>query len=85
MELAIMKIYKDDLNKLYEAEGFGIMTIGKTYLTKKGSKITIDDIYIDANSLVPDVYVKYTFESPDAKKGTEKNRFTVLVDMIRNS
>jgi hypothetical protein len=80
-----MKNYTAHVGKLYEEEGFGLIETGKTYVSKKGSKIAIQDIFIDANALVPDVYVKYTFESPEGQKGEEKNRFTVVVDMIRNS
>ena len=80
-----MRQYTQNVGKLYEEEGFGLIESGKTYVTKKGTKITITDIYIDASALVPDVYVKYDFITPDEQKGEEKNRFTVVVDMIRNS
>lgn len=81
-----MKKYTSNFNKLFEAEaGFEKIERTKTYISKKGTKLKINDIYIDANSLVPDVYVDYDFETQEGQKGTEKNRFTVVVDMLRNS
>ena len=80
-----MKKYKENIDKLYEQEGFGFMEAGKTYVSKKGSKMTVESITIDANALVPDVVVKYKFETPEGKSGEESNRYSVFVDMIRNS
>jgi hypothetical protein len=80
-----MKKYTPNIGKLYEEVGYGLVEIGKTYVSKKGTKISVKDIYIDASALMPDVYVKYDFETPEGQKGEEKNRFTVVIDMIRNS
>lgn len=80
-----MKKYANDINKLYEQEGFGKLETGKTYVSKKGSKLTINEMYIDANSLVPDVIVDYKFLTPEGKEGEESNRYEVFVDMVRNS
>jgi len=80
-----MKTYANNIGKLYETEGFGLIESGKMYVSKKGSKLSVKDIYIDANAITPDVLVKYSFKSPDGKEGEETNRYTVFVDMIRNS
>lgn len=81
-----MKKYTSEIGKLYESEaGFTKIEIGNTYTSKKGTKLTIKNIYIAATSLVPDVYVDYDFETQDGQKGEENNRFSVVVDMLRNS
>jgi hypothetical protein len=80
-----MKSYKNNIGKLYEEVGFEKIESGKTYISKKGMKLKVKDIYINASSLVPDVYVEYDYETPEGSKGEEKNRFTVVVDMLRNS
>jgi len=81
-----MKKYTTEIGKLYESEaGFDKIEAGKTYTSKKGSTLTIKEIYIDANSLVPDVYAVYDFKTEEGQEGSETNRFTVLVDMLRNS
>jgi hypothetical protein len=81
-----MKTYTQNIGKLYEAEaGFEKIENGRTYISKKGTKLKIKSIYINASSLVPDVYVDYDYETTDGQKGEEKNRFSVVVDMLRNS
>lgn len=81
-----MKSYTTGIGKLYESEaGFDKLEIGNTYTSKKGTKITIKNVIIDAYSLVPDVMVYYEYESEEGQKGEEHNRFTVVVDMLRNS
>jgi hypothetical protein len=81
-----MKTYTQNIGKLYEAEaGFEKIENGRTYISKKGTKLKIKSIYINASSLVPDVYVDYDYETADGQKGEEKNRFSVVVDMLRNS
>jgi hypothetical protein len=79
-----MKSYSANISKLYESVGFEKIEKDKTYTTVKGGKVTIKDIYIDATTETPDCYVSYEFETQDAQRGTETNRFSVVVDMIRN-
>lgn len=79
-----MKKYSVDF-KLNESVGFERIERNKTYTTKSGGKVIIKDIYIDANSMIPDTYVVYDFESSTGEKVQETNRFTVLVDLIRNT
>jgi len=74
------------IEKLNEAEaGFTTIKVGDTYTSKKGMKMTIKEIFINAESLAPDAYVSYSFETQDGQTGEETNRFTVVVDMLRNS
>jgi len=81
-----MKKYTSTIARLYESEaGFIKIESGETYLSKRGTKLRISNIFIDASSQIPDVYVEYSFETEDGQKGEEKNRFTVVVDMLRNS
>jgi hypothetical protein len=81
-----MKKYTSTISKLYEAEsGFEKISIGKEYVSKKGNKFKVLDIYVHASSLVPDAYVTYEFETLEGQKGEEINRFMVFVDMLRNS
>jgi hypothetical protein len=81
-----MKKYTANIDKLYEAEaGFEKLEAGKAYTSKKGTTITIKSMVIDANSMVPDVFVNYKFETIEGQRGEETNRFTVVVDMLRNS
>ena len=79
-----MKSYSTSIGKLYENVGFDKIEMGKTYSTAKGGKVTIKAIYIDATTETPDCYISYEFETQDGQKGTETNRFGVVVDMIRN-
>lgn len=80
-----MKKYTQHISKLYEAVGFEKLEKGKTYTTSKGSKVTIDDIFIDATQEVAEAYVSYSFENVGGNQGKETNRFNVVVDMIRNT
>lgn len=79
-----MKKYTTSIGKLYETAGFEKIEKGKTYLTAKGGKVTINDIFIDATQEVSEAYVSYSFETQDGQKGSETNRFGVVVDMLRN-
>lgn len=79
-----MKSYSKHIGKLYETTGFEKIESGKTYSTAKGGKVTINDIFIDATQETPDVHVVYEFETQDGQKGTETNRFGIVVDMLRN-
>jgi hypothetical protein len=79
-----MKKYTTSISKLYESVGFEKIEKGKTYTTSRGAKIVIDDIYIDATQEIPDVYVTYTFENLDGNTGSETNRFSVVVDILRS-
>jgi len=79
-----MKKYTTNIEKLYETVGFEKLESGKTYLTARGGKVTIDDIFIDATQELAEAYVTYKFETEDGQKGTETNRFSVVVDMLRN-
>jgi hypothetical protein len=80
-----MKKYTQDINKLYETVGFEKLEKGKTYVTSKGGKVTVKDIYVDASQEIAEAYINYDFETQEGQKGTETNRFNVVVDMIRNS
>lgn len=80
-----MRTYSKNIGKLYEAIGFEKIEKEKSYTTAKGSKVTIDDIFIDAIQEIAEVYVSYTFEGTDGKQLKETNRFQVVVDMIRNT
>jgi len=66
------------------APGYDNMTVGGTYTSKKGNKMKILSIHIDASSLVPDVFVNYEYTTSDGKTGKEENRFSVFIDMLRN-
>lgn len=79
-----MKKYSENIEKLYENVGFEKIEKGKIYVTQKGGKVTINDIFIDAVEQNPEVYVDYAFELVDGKTGTETNKYGVVVDMIRN-
>jgi hypothetical protein len=79
-----MKKYTQTISKLYEAVGYERIEEGKTYVTSKGDKVEVKDIFIDATNEIPEVYVDYAFEMKDGKSGSETNRYTVLVDMLRN-
>lgn len=79
-----MKKYTESISKLYETVGFEKIESGKTYVTQKGGKVTIKDIFLDATQEVAEAYVNYEFETQDGQKGAETNRFNVVVDMIRN-
>lgn len=76
-------VYRYFLNEDASSQGFEKISIGLTYTSAKGNKMTIKDIYIDANSLVPETYVVYNYETVEGKKGEEQQRFTVFVDMLR--
>lgn len=79
-----MRKYTTSIGKLYEAVGFEKIEKGKTYITQKGGKVEITDIFIDATQETPEAYVTYSFEAQDGQKGEETNRFGVVVDIIRN-
>jgi len=79
-----MKTYSKNISKLYESVGFEKIEKGKTYTTAKGGKVSINDIFIDATLTVPDAYVSYSFETQEGQKGNETNRFSVVVDILRN-
>jgi hypothetical protein len=79
-----MKKYTDNIAKLYETVGFEKIEQGKTYVTAKGGKVTIDNIYVDATQEIAEAYVAYSFETQEGQKGNETNRFSVVVDMLRN-
>lgn len=79
-----MKKYTDNIGKLYETVGFEKIEKDKTYTTAKGGKVIIKDIFIDATQEVAEAYITYEFETQDGQKGSETNRFSVVVDMIRN-
>lgn len=79
-----MKKYTQNIEKLYETVGFEKIEKGKTYITAKGGKVTIDDIYIDATNELAETYVSYEFETNEGNTGKETNRFSVVVDMIRS-
>ena len=80
-----MKKYTQQIGKLYETVGFEKIENGKTYVTAKGGKVSVKNIYIDATQQIAEAYVDYEFETQEGQKGTETNRFSVVVDMIRNS
>lgn len=79
-----MKSYKKDISKLYETVGFEKIEKGKTYLTAKGGEVKVNDIYIDATGETPEVFSVYEFRDPEGKSGTETNRYSVLVDILRS-
>jgi len=79
-----MKKYTTSIGKLYESVGFEKIEKGKTYVTQRGGKVEIKDIFIDATQEVAEAYVTYSFETQDGKQGEETNRFGVVVDIIRN-
>ena len=79
-----MKKYTENISKLYETVGFEKIEKGKTYLTSKGGKVVINDIFIDATQELAEAYVNYKFETNDGQEGTETNRFSVVVDMLRS-
>ena len=79
-----MKKYTQNISKLYEAVGFEKIEKGKTYLTSKGGKVIVKDIFIDATQQLAEAYVNYDFESSEGKSVSETNRFSVVVDMLRN-
>lgn len=79
-----MKKYTENISKLYETVGFEKIEKGKTYVTSKGGKVTVDDIFIDATQELAEAFVNYKFEDIDGKTGSETNRFTVVVDMLRS-
>jgi hypothetical protein len=79
-----MKKYTQNIEKLYETVGFEKIEKGKTYVTGKGGKVTVNDIYIDATNELAEAYVSYEFETNEGEKGKETNRFSVVVDMIRS-
>ena len=79
-----MKKYSENIAKLYENVGFEKIEKGKTYTTQRGGKVTIKDIFIDATQEAAEAYVTYEFESQEGQKGSETNRFGVVVDLIRN-
>lgn len=79
-----MKKYTENISKLYETVGFEKIESGKTYTTQKGGKVTIKNIFIDATQEVSEAYVTYQFETQDGQKGEETNRFSIVVDVIRN-
>ena len=78
-----MKKYTQSIEKLYETVGFEKIEKGKTYVTGKGGKVTVEDIFIDATNETAEAYVSYEFETNEGEKGKETNRFSVVVDMIR--
>lgn len=81
-----MKTYSDNIGKLYEsAAGFGKIVIGETYVSKKGDRYTVKEIYIAAEAMKPDVNVVYDFETKGGETGSEENGFTIFVDMLRNA
>lgn len=79
-----MKKYTENIGKLYENVGFEKIESGKTYITQKGGKVIIKNIFIDATQEIAEAYVTYEFESQDGQKGEETNRFGIVVDIIRN-
>ena len=79
-----MKKYSENISKLYENVGFEKIENGKTYITQRGGKVTIKDIFIDATQETAEAYVTYDFESQEGKNSAETNRFGVVVDLIRN-
>ena len=78
-----MKKYTQSIEKLYETVGFEKIEKGKTYITGKGGKVTVEDIYIDATNEQAETYVSYEFETSEGERVKETNRFGVVVDMIR--
>ena len=78
-----MKKYTHSIEKLYETVGFEKIEKGKTYITAKGGKVIVEDIYIDATNEQAETYASYEFETSEGEKGKETNRFSVLVDLIR--
>jgi hypothetical protein len=79
-----MKTYTQSIGKLYETVGFEKIEKGKTYLTAKGGKVVVNDIFIDATQELAEAYVNYDFETQEGQKGSETNRFSVVVDMLRS-
>lgn len=79
-----MKSYSANIGKLYESVGFEKIEKGKTYTTTKGGKVIVKDIFIDATAQIAECYISYEFETQEGQKGSETNRFGVVVDMIRN-
>ena len=79
-----MKKYTENISKLYETVGFEKIEKGKTYLTSKGGKVIVNDIFIDATQELAEAYVNYKFETSDGQEGTETNRFSVVVEMLRS-
>jgi hypothetical protein len=80
-----MKKYTTDIAKLYETVGYEKIEKGKTYVTAKGGKVKVNDIYIDATQASPETYVVYEYETTEGNKGSETNHFGVVVEMLRNS
>jgi hypothetical protein len=78
-----MKKYSENISKLYENIGYEKIESGKTYTTSKGDKITINEIYIDATNEIPEAYVDYKAEMTNGETVEEKNRFGVVIDIIR--
>ena len=79
-----MKKYTQNIAKIYESIGFEKIESGKTYTTSKGGKVEINEIFIDATQELADAYVTYKFEDVNGEKSVETNRFSVVVDLIRN-
>lgn len=79
-----MRKYTSDIHKLYESVGYEKIESGKTYTSSKGDKITVKNIFIDATTEIPEVYVEYEAELVNGEKISETNRFGILVDMIRS-
>ena len=78
-----MKKYTTNIGKLYETVGFEKIEKGKTYITGKGGKVIVEDIFIDATQQLAEAYVTYNFEDVEGKKEKETNRFSVLIDLLR--
>ncbi len=79
-----MRKYTEEIEKLYESEkGFCTIEVGKTYEGKNGNKLSIKKIWINANSNKPCVEVEYNYETSEGKKGSEKNMFETVVEMLR--
>ena len=79
-----MKKYVNEIGKLYEQVGFGKLETGKAYVTKKGSKLTISNIFIDASALVPEAMVEYTSDTSEGKTEKHVDKLEIFVDKIRN-
>lgn len=79
-----MRKYTTDINKLYESIGYERIESGKTYTSSKGDKITINNIYIDATTEIPEVYINYSAELINGEEIKETNRFGVVIDLLRS-
>ena len=80
-----MKKYSVSVHKLYEAVGFEKLEKGKSYTSKKNTKVSIEDMYIDATQEVPVTMIKYSFETQSGQKGNLTAPLEDIIETIRNN